>query len=215
MKDPKVDEFILSADKWPNEMACLRRILLDCLLVETYKWRTPVYMAGTKNLIAISSLKGHCALNFFNGALLQDEEGMLIKPGTYTQVGRWMKFSSVEEILAKEELIKAYVYESIEVEKRGLKLDNPVEIPHLDELTVIFSKKPAVKIAFEKLTPGRQRAYLRFFTDGKQAGTRTSRIEKNEKYILNGIGLSDCICGLTKRKPSCDGSHRAIENFKR
>lgn len=215
MKDPNVDEFIQSADKWAVEMACLRRILLDCLLIETYKWRTPVYRMGTKNIIAIGSLKGHCALSFFNGALLQDEDRMLIKPGTHTQVGRWMKFSSVEEILAKEDLIKAYILEAIEVEKLGLKMGRPAEIPHPDELTIIFSKKPAVKTAFLKLTPGRQRSYLRFFTDGKQSETRTSRIEKNEKYILKGIGLSDCICGLTNRKPSCDGSHRAIENFKR
>ncbi len=215
MKDPNVDEFIQSADKWSAEMAFLRRILLDCLLVETYKWKTPVYMVGTKNLIAISPLKDHCALNFFNGALLQNEEGLLIKPGEHTQLGRWMKFSSVDQILAKEELIKAYILEAIEVEKLGLKLEKSTEIPHPEELTAIFAKKPDLQKAFEKLTPGRQRAYLRFFTDGKQSETRTSRIEKNEKYILKGIGLLDCICGLTKRKPGCDGSHKAIEHFKR
>jgi uncharacterized protein YdeI (YjbR/CyaY-like superfamily) len=215
MKDPNVDEFILSADKWSAEMACLRRILLDCLLIETFKWRTPVYMVGTKNIIAIGSLKGHCALSFFNGALLQDEDNLLIKPGEHTQSGRWMKFSSVEEILAKEDFIKAYVYESIEVEKLGLKMEKPQEIPYPEELTTIFDKNPAVKTAFEKLTPGRQRAYLMHFSDGKQSATRTARIEKNEKYILKGIGITDCICGLTKRKPSCDGSHKAIENFKR
>jgi uncharacterized protein YdeI (YjbR/CyaY-like superfamily) len=215
MKDPNVDEFIQSADQWPQEMACLRRILLDCLLIETFKWRTPVYMVGTKNIIAIGSLKGHCALSFFNGALLQDEYNLLIKPGEHTQSGRWMKFSSVEEILAKEDFIKAYVYESIEVEKLGLKMEKPQEIPYPEELTAIFDKNPAVKSAFEKLTPGRQRAYLMHFSDGKQSATRTARIEKNEKYILKGIGITDCICGLTKRKPSCDGSHKAIENFKR
>ncbi len=215
MKDPNVDEFIQSADKWAAEMAFLRRILLDCLLIETYKWRTPVYMVGKKNIIAISRLKEHFALNFFNGALLQDEEGLLIKPGEHTQLGRWMKFNSVEQILAKEDIIKAYVLEAIEVEKLGLKLDKPIEIPHPEELTAIFAAKPALRAAFLKLTPGRQRAYLRFFTEGKQSETRTSRIEKNEKYILKGIGITDCICGLTKRKPSCDGSHRAIENFKR
>jgi uncharacterized protein YdeI (YjbR/CyaY-like superfamily) len=215
MKDPNVDEFILSADHWSAEMACLRRILLDCLLIETYKWRTPVYMVGTKNIIAIGSLKGHCALSFFNGTLLQDEDNLLIKPGEHTQSGRWMKFSSVEEILDKEDFIKAYVYESIEVEKLGLKMEKPQEIPYPEELTAIFEKNPAVKMAFEKLTPGRQRAYLMHFSDGKQSATRTARIEKNEKYILRGIGITDCVCGLTKRKPSCDGSHKAIENFKR
>ena len=214
-KNPQVSELIQNAQKWSAEMACLRHILLDCLLVETFKWKTPVYMLGSKNLIAISPLKDHCALNFFNGALLQNEESMLIKPGEHTQLGRWMKFNSVDQILAKEELIKAYILEAIEVEKQGLKLEKSTEIPHPEELTTIFAKKPALKTAFEKLTPGRQRAYLRFFTDGKQSETRTSRIEKNEKYILKGIGLTDCICGLTKRKPGCDGSHKAMEHFKR
>ncbi|MDT8886171.1 YdeI/OmpD-associated family protein [Aquirufa sp. LEPPI-3A] len=215
MKDPNVDEFLQSADQWSQEMTYLRRILLDCLLIETYKWQTPVYMFGTKNLIAISGLKEHCALNFFNGALIRDEEGILIKPGEHTQLGRWMKFGSVQEIIAKEDLIKAYVFEAMEAQRLGITLEKPAEIPHPEELTAILDKKPALKAAFEKLTPGRQRAYLRFFTDSKQSATRTYRIEKNEKYILKGIGLTDCICGLTKRKPSCDGSHRAIENFKR
>jgi uncharacterized protein YdeI (YjbR/CyaY-like superfamily) len=215
MKDPNVDEFMQSADQWSQEMAYLRRILLDCLLIEAYKWKTPVYMVGSKNILAISSLKEHCALNFFNGALLQDEDGLLIKPGEHTQLGRWMKFNSVEQIQQQEDLIKAYILEAIEVDKLGLKLEKPAEIPYPEELVAIFAAKPAMKAAFEKLTPGRKRAYLRFFSDGKQSETRTLRIEKNEKYILKGIGITDCICGLTKRKPSCDGSHRVIENFKR
>jgi uncharacterized protein YdeI (YjbR/CyaY-like superfamily) len=214
-KNPNVDEFIQSADKWSAEMACLRRILLDCLLIETLKWRTPVYMFGGKNLIGIAPLKDHCALNLFKGALLQDEEGLLIKPGEHTQLGRWMKFSSVEEIQAKEDTIKAYIYETIEVEKLGIKLEKPAEIPYPEELVEKFSENAALKTAFSTLTMGRQRAYLRFFSDGKQSETRKLRIEKNEKYILKGIGITDCICGLTKRKPSCDGSHKAIENFKR
>jgi len=215
MKDPNVDEFMQSAEQWSQEMAYLRRILVDCLLIEAYKWKTPVYMVGSKNILAISSLKEHCALNFFNGALLQDEDGLLIKPGEHTQLGRWMKFNSVEQIQQQEDLIKAYILEAIEVDKLGLKLEKPAEIPYPEELVTIFAAKPAMKAAFEKLTPGRKRAYLRFFSDGKQSETRTLRIEKNEKYILKGIGITDCICGLTKRKPSCDGSHRVIENFKR
>ena len=191
MKDPNVDEFIQSADKWSAEMAFLRRILLDCLLVETYKWRTPVYMVGTKNIIAISSLKDHCALNFFNGALLQDEENMLIKPGEHTQLGRWMKFNSVEQILAKEELIKAYILEAIEVEKMGLKMEKSTEIPHPVELTAIFDKKPALKTAFDKLTPGRQRSYAIHLSSAKTAATRVSRIEKARPNILAGKGANE------------------------
>ncbi|MHA8075394.1 DUF1801 domain-containing protein [Aquirufa sp. TARAVU-A1A] len=215
MKNPQVDELILHAKKWPQEMAYLRRILLDCLLIETYKWATPVYMWGSKNIIGIASLKDHCALNFFKGGLLQDAEGLLIKPGENTQSGRWMKFCSVEEIQAKEASIRAYVLEAIEVEKLGLKVEKAEELPIPEELTSIFVEKPALKSAFEKLSPGRQRAYVMHFSDGKQSATRIARIEKNEKYILRGKGLTDCVCGLTKKKPGCDGSHRAIENFKR
>ena len=214
-KNPQVSELIQNAQKWSAEMACLRHILLDCLLVETYKWSSPVYMFGGKNLIGIAALKDHCALNFFKGGLLQDEEGLLIKPGENSNSARWMKFSSVEEIRAKEASIKAYIFETIEAEKLGLQIEKPEQQPIPEELTAIFAKKPALQQAFEKLTPGRQRVYLMYFSEGKQSATRIARIEKNEKYILKGKGLTDCVCGLTKKKPGCDGSHRAIENFKR
>jgi uncharacterized protein YdeI (YjbR/CyaY-like superfamily) len=217
MKDPQVSELMQHTKKWPEEMAYLRRILLDCLLIETYKWASPVYMFGSQNLIGIASLKEHCALNFFKGGLLQDTEGLLIKPGENSNSARWMKFSSVEDIQAKESIIKAYVFEAIEAEKLGLKIDRPaqgsLEIPA--ELQSSFESNAALKAAFEKLTPGRQRAYIMYFSDGKQSATRMARIEKNERYILLGKGLTDCVCGLTKKKPGCDGSHRAIENFKR
>ncbi len=215
MKDPNVDEFIQCADHWSKEMTYLRHILLDCLLIETFKWRIPIYMVGTKNVLGLTPLKDHCALNFFKGALLQDEEKLLIKPGEHTQLGRWMKFDSLDDIQAKADLIKAYVIEAIEVEKLGITMETSTAIPYPEELKAIFSEKPALEVAFEKLTPGRQRGYLRFFTDGKQSATRKSRIENNEKYILKGIGFHDCICGLTKKNPSCDGSHKAIEHFKR
>ena len=214
-KNPQVSELIQNAQKWSAEMACLRHILLDCLLVETYKWSSPVYMFGGKNLIGIAALKDHCALNFFKGGLLQDEEGLLIKPGENSNSARWMKFSSVEEIRAKEASIKAYIFETIEAEKLGLQIEKPEQQPIPEELTAIFAKKPDLQKAFEKLTPGRQRVYLMYFSEGKQSATRIARIEKNEKYILKGKGLSDCVCGLTKKKPGCDGSHRAMENFKR
>jgi uncharacterized protein YdeI (YjbR/CyaY-like superfamily) len=217
MKDSNVDEFIQSATQWPKEMAYLRRILLDCLLIETYKWQTPVYMFGAKNIIGITPLKEHCALNFFKGALLQDEEGLLIKPGENTQSGRWMKFASLSEIQAKEAIIRSYVLEAIEAEKLGLQIEKRDLLDFVIpvELEAKFATNGALKSAFEKLTPGRQRAYVMYFSDGKQSATRTTRIEKNEKYILKGKGLTDCVCGLTKKKPGCDGSHRAIENFKR
>lgn len=215
MKDPKVDELIQSADQWSGEMSYLRQILLDCLLIEAYKWRIPVYMFGSKNILGIASLKDHVALNFFKGGLLQDAAGLLIKPGENTQSGRWMKFGSLAEIQEKEDMIRAYVFEAIEVEKLGLKAEKAKELPWPAELAQKLSENEELKSAFCALTPGRQRAYVMHFSEGKQAETRLARIEKNEKYILRGKGLTDCVCGLTKKKPGCDGSHKSIENFKR
>ena len=215
MKDPNVDEFMQSADKWQQEMVYLRGILLDCLLTETYKWQSPVYMFGNKNIVGIAPMKETCALNFFKGGLLADTDKLLLKPGENTQSGRWMKFTSLEEIKQKEASIRAYLFEAIEVEKLGLKVEKAEAMPWPAELVQKLDENPALKIAFEKLTPGRQRAYVMNFSEGKQSATRLARIEKNEKYILRGFGLTDCVCGLTKKKPGCDGSHRAIENFKR
>ncbi len=215
MKDPKVDEFMQSADKWKQELVYLRGILLDCLLTETYKWQIPVYTFGGKNILGLTPLKDHCALNFFKGGLLADTDQLLIKPGENTQSGRWMKFSSLSEIQEKEAIIRAYVFEAIEVEKLGLKAEKAEAMPWPEELVQKCKENPALQSAFEKLTPGRQRAYLLNFSEGKQSATRLARIEKNEKYILRGFGPTDCVCGLSKKKPGCDGSHKAIEHFKR
>ena len=190
--DPKVDEFLNNAEKWHEELEKLRTICLDCGLTEELKWGQPCYMFHKSNVVIIGELKDHCALSFFKGALLYDAEGILIRPGEHTQVGRWIKFTSVREIAEMEPILKAYIYEAIEVEKAGVKLDtkkNPEPVP--EELQQKLDAIHMLKTAFYALTPGRQRAYILYFSAPKQSKTRESRVEKYIPKILNGKGLND------------------------
>jgi uncharacterized protein YdeI (YjbR/CyaY-like superfamily) len=146
------------------------------------------------------------------GALLSDTENLLVKPGENSQSGRFLRFKSLEEIIAAEPIIKAYVFEAIEVEKAGLKVAprDPEAEPLIAELTQRFKENPTLKTAFEALTPGRQRAYNMFFNAAKQSATRLSRIDSYTERILNKKGINDCVCGLSKRMPGCDGSHKQL-----
>lgn len=210
--NPEVDVFINSAPKWQEELASLRMILLDCQLTEELKWNIPVYTYKKNNIIGISGFKDHCVISFFKGSLLSDELGILTKPGKNTQAGRWIKFKSVQEITELESTLKAYIFEAIEVEKAGLKV-NTVKADELtipDELQQKMVEMPELKTAFEALTPGRQKAYIYFFAEPKQLKTRETRIEKYIPRILNAKGLNDCICGLSHKQPSCDGSHKHL-----
>jgi len=152
-------------------------------------------------------------MGFFNGASLTDLKQLLVKAGEHTQSGRQLRFDNLEDIKKKRALIKAYVKEAIENEKKGIKItveDNPA-IEQVVELTTIFKKNKAFEKAFNKLTPGRQRAYNMFFAAAKQSETRISRIEKFIPRILDGKGMTDCTCGLSKRMPTCDGSHKYLK----
>ena len=189
--NPNVDIFISNAKKWQAELKQLRMICLDCGLTETLKWDVPIYTFHNKNIVGINGLKASCAISFFKGALLSDPLGILIKPGAHTQAGRWIKFISEEEIAANEDVLKAYIFEAIEVEKTGLKVIHkktedypvPLEFKHkLDEF-------PVLKAAFEALTPGRQRAYILYFSSAKQSKTREARIEKYMQQIIEGKGF--------------------------
>jgi len=213
MKNPKVDLVISKDSKWENEVEKLRTILLDCSLTEELKWDSPCYLYNKKNIILIHSFKDYCAISFFNGALLSDPNGLLIKPGKNTQAGRQIRFTNVSEILKLEPLLKAYIYEAIEVEKAGLKVEplNNAEITIPEELQLKLNAIPALKEAFEKLTPGRQRVYNMYFSEPKQSKTRETRIEKYMERILIGKGFNDCVCGLSQKMPSCDGSHKYLK----
>ena len=210
--NPKVDEFISSATKWQPEIKQLRLLLLDCGLTEEFKWRMPCYCFQGNNVVLIGSFKEFCTLSFFKGILLQDSNGILSKPGENSQSMRFFKFTNPEEITENQSIIKAYIYEAIEIEKAGLKVifKSNTELELVEELQIAFDKNPDLKTAFNALTPGRQRGYNLHFSEAKQSKTRVTRIEKYTQRILNGKGINDCICGMSKKMPSCDGSHKYI-----
>ncbi|WP_343486000.1 YdeI/OmpD-associated family protein [Allomuricauda sp. d1] len=178
--------------QWVVELKLLRTIALDCGLEETTKWGVPCYMHQNKNVLIISAFKDHCVLSFFKGALLNDVENILEKPGKNSQAARILKFTDSQTINKLETTLKAYIYEAIEVEKAGLKVPfkkNPEPIP--EELQQKLDEDPILKTAFETLTPGRQRGYILHFLQPKQSKTRIARIEKCTPMILNGTGLHD------------------------
>ncbi|WP_348813588.1 DUF1801 domain-containing protein [Flavobacterium maritimum] len=210
--NPKVDDFISNAKKWQPEMEQLRLLLLDCGLTEEFKWRTPCYSFRGNNVVLIGSFKEYCTLSFFKGTLLQDSNGILSKPGENSQAMRFFKFTNLPEITDQKSIIKAYIYEAVEIEKAGLKVifKSNTELELVAELQNTLAQNPDLKTAFQALTPGRQRAYNLYFSAPKQAKTRETRIEKYTQRILNGKGINDCICGLSKKLPNCDGSHNYI-----
>lgn len=214
--NPKVDEFLNTAKKWKEEYEKLRSIVLDCELTEDFKWMHPCYTFEKKNIVLIHGFKEYCALSFHKGALLQDTHGILIQQTENVQAGRQIRFTNVQEIVEMETILKAYIYEAIEVEKAGLKVKKKEHEEFIipEELQNKFNEMPTFKTAFESLTPGRQRAYIFYFSQAKQAKTRESRIEKYIQRILDGKGLNDCTCGLSQKLPNCDGSHKSLDKKK-
>jgi len=195
--NPKVEFFFSKAEKWQEEFEKLRMIVLDCDLSEELKWGCPCYTFQKGNIVLIHGFKEYCALLFFKGALLQDANGILIQQTENVQAGRQIRFTNINEITEMEPILKAYIYEAIEVEKAGLevKLKENTEYRIPEELQQKFEEIPALKTAFEALTPGRQRGYLLHFSAPKQSKTRESRVEKFIPQILNGKGLDDPYVG--------------------
>jgi uncharacterized protein YdeI (YjbR/CyaY-like superfamily) len=191
--NPKVDEFLHKEKKWQEEFEKLRMINLDCNLTEELKWRLPCYTFQGRNIAIIQSFKEYCALMFFKGALLKDLKGVLVKPGENSQAQRQIRFTNVQEIVEMESMLKAYIQEAIKVEQEGLevKLKKTTDFTIPEELQTKFDEVSGLKTAFEALTPGRQRAYILYFSGAKQSKTRESRIEKYIDQILNGKGLND------------------------
>jgi uncharacterized protein YdeI (YjbR/CyaY-like superfamily) len=197
--NPKVDFFFSKAKKWQEEFEKLRMIVLDCGLTEELKWGCPCYTfpasaGGQKsNIVLIHGFKEYCALLFFKGALLKDANGILIQQTANVQAARQIRFTNVREIAKMEKILKAYIYEAIEVEKAGLKVrlkkTSDFKIP--EEFQSKLDGIPALKAAFQALTPGRQRAYIFYFSQPKQSKTRASRVEKCVQQILKGRGLND------------------------
>ncbi len=191
--NPKVNFFFNKAEQWQEEYQELRRILLDCELTEELKWGVPCYTFEDNNIVLIHGFKEYCAVLFFKGVLLKDEIGVLVQQTENVQATRQIRFTDVEEIVEMEPLIKAYVNEAIDVEKAGLKVEykETSEFNMPQEFQTKLDELPELKNAFEALTPGRQRAYLLYFSSAKQSKTREARVEKYLQQILDGKGLND------------------------
>jgi uncharacterized protein YdeI (YjbR/CyaY-like superfamily) len=191
--NPKVDGFISKAKEWQQEFAKLRSIVLDCQLTEEFKWGCPCYTFQRSNIVLIHGFRHYCALLFFKGALLRDANGLLVQQTENVQAARQIRFTNVGEITKLKPVLKAYINEAVGVEKAGLKVKykktKEFNIPQ--EFQSKLDEIPALKIAFEGLTPGRQRAYLFYFSQPKQTKTRELRVEKCIQQILNGKGLND------------------------
>ncbi|GAP16130.1 uncharacterized protein conserved in bacteria [Longilinea arvoryzae] len=190
---PKVDQYIQNANKWREALETLRPILLDSPLTEEFKWGVPCYTIDRANVVLMHVFKEYCALLFFKGALLKDSLGILVQQTQNVQASRQIRFTAAEQIAELEPVLKAYIQEAIDVEKAGLKVNfkATAEFSMPDELRVKFAADPAFEAAFQALTPGRQRAYLLYFSAPKQSQTRSSRIEKCLPQILAGKGLND------------------------
>jgi uncharacterized protein YdeI (YjbR/CyaY-like superfamily) len=191
--NPKVDQYLHETKKWREEFEKLRMIILDCHLTEELKWGVPCYTFQNHNIVLIHVFKEYCALLFFKGSLLHDSHGILIQQTENVQAGRQVRFTNVREISKMEPILKSYIDEAIEVEKSGLKVSfkKTTEFAIPGEFQNKLNKIPALKTAFHALTPGRQRAYILYFSAPKQSKTRESRIEKCMQQILKGKGLND------------------------
>ncbi|MDO6760530.1 DUF1801 domain-containing protein [Tamlana sp. 2_MG-2023] len=208
----EVQEYLNNQKKWKKELTTLRDIILTCGLEEGFKWKHPCYTHEEKNVVLIHEFDSYCGMSFFKGVLLDDSEKLLIQQTENMQTARQMRFTDLTEIIELEPIIKQYLKEAIKKsgQKVAMKKTSDYEAP--SELEQIFKKNTAFQEAFETLTPGRQRGYLLHFSKAKLSKTKTTRIEKNMQRIFDGYGLNDCTCGLSKRKPNCDGSHKQLES---
>ncbi len=191
--NPKVDWYFDKAKKWQEEFEKLRNVVLECGLTEELKWGCPCYTFKKRNIVLIHGFKEYCALLFFKGALLKDPKRILIQQTKNVQAARQIRFTSVREITKLKPILKAYIHEAIEVEKAGLKvpLKKTKEFSMPAEFQNKLNENPALKKAFNALTPGKQRGYLLYFSQPKQFKTRAARVERHVQQILNGKGLND------------------------
>ena len=191
--DRRIDIYLAKHPDWAAEMAELRRIMLSFPVTETLKWRQPCYTTEHGNIAIVSHLKAGATISFMRGALMQDPENLLIRPGEHSRIARYMIFTAVDEVRDKEAVVRDYVGEALKVHESGQKVDlsQNREIAYPDELTAALDADPALAEGWADLTPGRQRGYLVFFSGAKQSQTRTNRIAKHRGRIIDGLGMHD------------------------
>lgn len=191
--NPKVNFYFEKPSKFQKEIKELRKIALNSGLEEELKWGCPCYTLEGKNVFLIHYFKEYCALLFVKGSLMQDSEDILIQQSPNVQSAKQLRFTNLQEIKNLAKTISNYMENATKVEKSGEKVvfkkTKEFEIP--EEFSEYIKQDESLKLAFEKLTPGRQRAYLLFFGGAKQSKTRVQRIEKNIVRILDGKGLND------------------------
>ena len=211
--DPKVDAIIERSKKWKPELETLRDILLATPLTEDFKWRAPCYTYENKNIILVYQLKDCLGLSFLKGVLLSDPDGHLVSPGENSQSAMLLKFYNVKEITDKKNVIIYFINQAIANEQQGLKVafKAKVQLVLCEEFQQELDKNTNLRKAFEALTPGKQRGYHLHISAAKQGKTKLSRIRNVTPKILLGKGFHDCTCGLSKRMPRCDGSHKTIK----
>lgn len=204
----EIQEFLENISTWKKEILLLRDAIKNINLKETIKWGSLCYTFNGKNVFVIGLFKSYFSISFFKGVLIEDKDNILISPGEDSHHVRMLIFTSSEEVKSKRSVINDFIDKAIKIEEQGLKVtvsDRSLRYPV--ELTQAFTSSSEFKRAFEKLTPGRKRAYILFFTKAKQSETRSDRIQKYRGRILNGFGINDCVCGKSKKMPRCDGSH--------
>lgn len=211
----EVDKYLNGLEKWQDELKNLREIIVACGLEEDFKWMHPSYSHNGKNIVLIHEFKNYCAILFQKGVLLKDSKNILVQQTENTQSARQIRFTNTEQITKLEKTIKEYIKEAVAIEKSGKKvvMEKVSDYETPEELEQKFAENPNFEKAFKKLTAGRQKGYLLHFSEPKQTKTKISRIENNIQRIMDGYGLNDCICGLSKRKPNCDGSHKQLEKW--
>lgn len=191
MANPAVDGFIERADRWSEEMAALRPILLANGLDESIKWGKPCYSHDGSNVVILQPFKDHLSLMFFKGALLADPAGVLEEQGPNSRSAKRIRFASVGDVTRLARTVQAYIAEAIDAEEAGLEVGPPPPVAFVQELQDRLANDPAFRAGFTALTPGRQREYNLHFSSPKQAATRTARIDKHADKIMGGKGLRD------------------------
>ncbi len=203
------DDWYAAQDAWRDELRALREVVLATGLVETLKWGQPCYTDRRKNIVIVSCRQEWALASLFKGALLEDPQGRLVQPGR-ARSGRYLPFTSVEQVTADRAYLTTLIERAIEVERAGLRVEPlPDEFGYVEELQQRLAADEPFRVAFEGLTPGRRRGYNLHFESAKKPATREARIDRCTERILAGKGLLDCICGRSKRYPRCDGSHKA------